>query len=95
MRVRVLTNSLASTDAPAAHAGYARHRPGLLAMGVELHELRAGPSVIATAFARGSGALAGIYRIVANKPDPSTFYGAPNPKGYTDYPTFAAKARAA
>jgi hypothetical protein len=30
-----------------------------------------------------------------NKPDPSTFYGAAEPKGYTDYPTLAAKARAA
>lgn len=40
VRVRVLTNSLASNDAPAAHAGYARYRPALLAMGVELHEMR-------------------------------------------------------
>jgi N-ethylmaleimide reductase len=29
-----------------------------------------------------------------NNPDPSTFYGA-GPKGYTDYPTLAAKAKAA
>jgi phosphatidylserine/phosphatidylglycerophosphate/cardiolipin synthase-like enzyme len=41
VRVRVLTNSLASTDAPAAHAGYVRYRKDLLAMGVELHEMRA------------------------------------------------------
>ncbi|HVL44325.1 MAG TPA: phospholipase D-like domain-containing protein, partial [Acidovorax sp.] len=40
VRVRVLTNSLASNDAPIAHAGYARHRPQLLAMGVELYEMR-------------------------------------------------------
>ncbi len=40
VRVRVLTNSLASNDAPIAHAGYARHRPALLAMGVELYEMR-------------------------------------------------------
>ena len=40
VRVRVLTNSLASSDAPIAHAGYARHRPRLLAMGVELYEMR-------------------------------------------------------
>jgi putative cardiolipin synthase len=38
--VRVLTNSLAATDAPAVHIGYARYRAGLLAMGVELYELR-------------------------------------------------------
>lgn len=41
VRIRVLTNSLASTDAPAAHAGYARYRKNLLALGVELYELRA------------------------------------------------------
>lgn len=40
VRIRVLTNSLASTDAPAAHAGYARYRKDLLALGVELHEMR-------------------------------------------------------
>jgi cardiolipin synthase C len=41
VRVRVLTNSLASNDAPAAHAGYARYRRKLLEEGVELYELRA------------------------------------------------------
>jgi putative cardiolipin synthase len=40
VRIRVLTNSLASNDAPAAHAGYARYRKQLLEMGVELHEMR-------------------------------------------------------
>ena len=40
VRIRVLTNSLASNDAPAAHAGYARYRRALLQMGVELHEMR-------------------------------------------------------
>jgi phosphatidylserine/phosphatidylglycerophosphate/cardiolipin synthase-like enzyme len=42
--IRVLTNSLASNDAPAAHAGYSRYRRDLLAMGVELHEMRSDPS---------------------------------------------------
>jgi cardiolipin synthase C len=41
VRVRVLTNSLASTDAPAAHAGYARYRKRLLEDGVALYEMRA------------------------------------------------------
>lgn len=41
VRVRVLTNSLASNDAPAAHAGYARYREDLLALGIELYEMRA------------------------------------------------------
>ncbi len=41
VRIRVLTNSLASNDAPLAHVGYARYRERLLAMGVELYEMRA------------------------------------------------------
>ena len=45
VRVAVLTNSLASTDSPAAHAGYARHRSSLLRHGVELFELRPQPDV--------------------------------------------------
>ncbi|MEP6825412.1 MAG: phospholipase D-like domain-containing protein, partial [Ramlibacter sp.] len=44
VRVRVLTNSLASNDAPAAHAGYARYRKDLLAIGMELHEMRSEPA---------------------------------------------------
>lgn len=40
VRVRVLTNSLASTDAPVVHVGYARYRSRLIDQGVELHELR-------------------------------------------------------
>ena len=42
VKVRILTNSLASTDVPVVHAGYARYRPRLLACGVELHELQPG-----------------------------------------------------
>lgn len=41
VRIRVLTNSLAATDAPLAHVGYARYRQRLLEMGVELYEMRA------------------------------------------------------
>jgi len=47
VRIRVLTNSLASNDAPAAHAGYARHREALLAMGIELYEMRSDPETAA------------------------------------------------
>ncbi|TFY98273.1 phospholipase D family protein [Ramlibacter humi] len=54
--VRVLTNSLASNDAPAAHAGYKRYRKDLLAVGVELHEMRSDP---ATAGLHGSGGSSG------------------------------------
>ncbi len=42
VRVRILTNSLATTDVIAAHAGYVAARRRLLAAGVELHELRPG-----------------------------------------------------
>jgi cardiolipin synthase C len=40
--IRVLTNSLATTDVVAAHAGYEATRRRLLEAGVELHELRPG-----------------------------------------------------
>jgi putative cardiolipin synthase len=40
VRVRVFTNSLASTDVPAVHSFYSRLRPALLKGGVELHEMR-------------------------------------------------------
>jgi phosphatidylserine/phosphatidylglycerophosphate/cardiolipin synthase-like enzyme len=41
IRIRILTNSLASNDAPAAHAGYSRYRKDILRLGIELHEMRA------------------------------------------------------
>lgn len=40
VRLRVLTNSLAATDAPIVHVGYAKYRSALLDDGVELYELR-------------------------------------------------------
>lgn len=49
VRVRVLTNSLASTDVTLVHGAYAGYRERLLAAGVELHELRPGAQ-------RGAGA---------------------------------------
>lgn len=39
VRVRILTNSLASTDVSIVHAGYSRYRKGLLRAGAELYEL--------------------------------------------------------
>lgn len=45
VRVRILTNSLASNDVVPTQAGYARYREALLRAGVELHELRpSGPA---------------------------------------------------
>ncbi|MFN0129095.1 MAG: phospholipase D family protein [Verrucomicrobiales bacterium] len=45
VRIQVLTNSLASNNVLAAHAGHAKHRKDLLAAGVELYELRSDPPV--------------------------------------------------
>lgn len=41
VRMRVLTNSLASTDVLVVHEGYARYREEMLRQGVELYEVRA------------------------------------------------------
>jgi phosphatidylserine/phosphatidylglycerophosphate/cardiolipin synthase-like enzyme len=40
VHIRILTNSLASTDSPLVHDGYARYRVALLKLGVELSEVR-------------------------------------------------------
>ncbi|MBP7451973.1 MAG: phospholipase D family protein [Ottowia sp.] len=57
VRVRVLTNSLASNDAPLAHVGYARYREQLIRLGVELYEMRAeqGVKLDRTMFGSGEG----------------------------------------
>ncbi len=47
VQVTVLTNSLASSDVSAVHAGYEHYREALLASGVKLYELR--PEAIAVA----------------------------------------------
>ena len=39
VRVKILTNSLASNDVGVVHAGYAKYRKGLLRAGVELYEM--------------------------------------------------------
>jgi cardiolipin synthase C len=45
--VTVLTNSLASTDVAAVHAGYRRYRKALLAEGVRLYELKPAATEVA------------------------------------------------
>src|SRR3984957_640703 len=40
VHIRILTNSLASTDSPLVHTGYARYRVRLLKLGVEISEMR-------------------------------------------------------
>jgi len=55
VRVRILTNSLSSNDAPIAHVGYARYREELLRSGVDLYELISDDSTLRAAFGVGSG----------------------------------------
>jgi phosphatidylserine/phosphatidylglycerophosphate/cardiolipin synthase-like enzyme len=62
VKVRVLTNSLASNDAPAAHVGYARHREELLSLGVGLYELRSEQAGLGSAFGSGMGSTPGESR---------------------------------
>lgn len=45
VRVRILTNSLASNDVPAVTAKYKKHRKPLLEAGVELYEFAAHPEI--------------------------------------------------
>lgn len=57
VKVRIVTNSLASTDEPAVQAGYSEHRRPLLAGGVELYELKpvAGVKQTLTQYGTSSG----------------------------------------
>jgi len=52
--VKALTNSLASTDEPAVHAGYSHYRRALLEGGVQLYELRPAPGAKQPATAKGT-----------------------------------------
>jgi putative cardiolipin synthase len=63
VRIRILTNSLASNDVLAAFAGYSKYREGLVAAGVELYELRpdAGPVRQRMFFGVRGGSRAGLH----------------------------------
>ncbi len=67
--VEVLTNSLASTDEPAVHAGYSRYRRALLEGGVQLYELRpaAGAPQAATSGGKSSGVSLHAKAIVVDR----------------------------
>ncbi len=58
VNVKVLTNSLASNDEPAVHAGYSRYRHALLEGGVQLYELR--PAAGAPQPATSGGTSSGV-----------------------------------
>jgi putative cardiolipin synthase len=78
VEVKVLTNSLASTDEPAAHSGYAHYRPDLLEGGVKLYELRpaVGSTRSATAYGKSSGVALHAKAVVVD--DRYVFVGSMN-----------------
>jgi len=59
--VRVLTNSLASTDVASVHAGYAKRRPALLQAGVRLFELKPSPAGSGDGQAPGGSSSASLH----------------------------------
>jgi len=62
IKVRVITNSLASTDGLMAQSGYSRHRIELPKGGVELFELKAGATTKASrSLRRSAGAKSGLH----------------------------------
>jgi cardiolipin synthase C len=46
VRIRILTNSLSSTDVGSVHAGYAKYRKELLKSGVEIYEMNSKPGSV-------------------------------------------------
>jgi len=58
VRIRVLTNSLASNDVLAAHAGYSKSRKQLVENGTELHELRPDPGPVSKKVLSGTSKAA-------------------------------------
>ncbi|RST55414.1 phospholipase D-like domain-containing protein [Variovorax sp. MHTC-1] len=65
VRVSVITNSLATTDEPLAHFGYARYRGALLQMGVSLFELMPGAETRDGAAGELRGSLGRLHAKVA------------------------------
>jgi cardiolipin synthase C len=76
--VKVLTNSLASTDEPAAHAGYTRYRGDLLDGGVELYELRPAPGERQRATAGGTSSGVSLHAKAAVVDERYVFVGSMN-----------------
>ena len=58
VRVRVMTNSLASNDVIAAHAGHAKRRRKVIENGVELYEMRPDAGMIEKSIASGDSKAA-------------------------------------
>ena len=76
--VSVLTNSLASTDEPTAHSGYAHYRRDLLAGGVHLFELRPQPGGTQPMTAQGTSSGVSLHAKAAVIDGRYTFVGSMN-----------------
>jgi putative cardiolipin synthase len=63
--VRILTNSLASSDVPLVHSGYQRFRVPLLELGVELYEARPVPGRPVVHSGRTRAVSSGLYALHA------------------------------
>lgn len=76
--IKILTNSLASTDEPAAHAGYVHYRKALIEGGVQLYELKptSGQSQPSTSLGKSSGISLHAKTIVVD--DREVFIGSLN-----------------
>ena len=79
VKVRVLTNSLASTNQPTAQSGHAKHRREVLETGVELYELRPdSAAVFADVSPRGRQAKTGLHTKAFVIDDRKAFVGSYN-----------------
>jgi len=75
---KILTNSLAATDEPAAHTGYARYRHRLLEGGVQLYELRPAPGEKQSATAHGTSSGVSLHAKAVVVDDAHVFIGSMN-----------------
>ena len=75
VKIRILTNSLSTTDVAAVHAGYAKRRKSLLQGGIELYEMRTSPEAPRThkRVGLGSGSAGGSGKTSAASLHAKTF----------------------
>jgi putative cardiolipin synthase len=78
MDVRVLTNSLSSSDVITAYAGYRVYRRPLLECGVQLYEMRRGAKLILEARRAGDSSIANLHTKAAVFDRRYTFVGSFN-----------------
>ncbi|MDE2306639.1 MAG: phospholipase D family protein [Gammaproteobacteria bacterium] len=78
VRIRILTNSLATTDAPIVHIGYAHYRVPLLRLGIDLRELRPKIGSARPRFHRFGHSTAGLHAKAVVIDDRTVFIGSLN-----------------